>query len=72
MEASLAVCMSCGCGQPMDCHGDWRNIDYSCLQAAAKACSCTVRQVIQNMSQTLDMAHTQELANMLNSGGANA
>ncbi len=46
------MCMSCGCKEPHEQHGDGRNIVYEDLKAAADASSTSVKDVVQNISQT--------------------
>jgi hypothetical protein len=46
------MCMSCGCGEPHDDHGDTRNITYADLKKAADASKIPVKETVQNISTT--------------------
>lgn len=43
------MCLSCGCDQPNDNHGDARNITLQDIDAAAQAISTTRAKVLTNM-----------------------
>ena len=43
------MCMSCGCMQPNDHHGDERNITQDQLDRAAQAASISREQAAQNI-----------------------
>ncbi len=43
------MCVSCGCGQPNDDHGDSRNITLDDLNRAAEAAGTTRARVLQNI-----------------------
>lgn len=43
------MCLSCGCKQPDDAHGDERNITMQGLQDAAKAAEITPAEVVRNI-----------------------
>ncbi len=43
------MCISCGCGEPNDDHGDSRNITLDDLNQAAAAAGTTRDRVLQNM-----------------------
>ena len=43
------MCLSCGCGQPNDDHGDARNITMNDLNQAAEAAGTTRDKVLQNI-----------------------
>ncbi len=45
------MCVSCGCGQVNDDHGDQRNITVHDVQAAAQAANIDPRMVAQNIQQ---------------------
>jgi hypothetical protein len=47
------MCMSCGCGEPHELHGDQRNITYADLKKAADASKIPVRKAVQNIEMTL-------------------
>ncbi len=44
------MCMSCGCGQPNNNHGDNRNITEKDLNQAAQAAGITPEQAAKNIS----------------------
>ena len=46
------MCMSCGCGEPHEPHGDQRNITYADLKKAADASKIPVRKAVQNIEIT--------------------
>ena len=46
------MCLSCGCGQPNDDHGDARNITMNVLNQAAEAAGTTRDKVLQNIMNT--------------------
>jgi len=45
------MCLSCGCGNPNDDHGDSRNITLTDLNQAAEAAGTTRDRVLQNIMQ---------------------
>lgn len=45
------MCMSCGCKQPNENHGDQRNITMQDLQAAGQASDISPDQVVKNIQQ---------------------
>ncbi len=45
------MCISCGCGNYEDAHGDERNITVATLQRAAAASNLTLEQVVGNMRE---------------------
>ena len=47
------MCLSCGCGEPEDNHGDPANITLSMMEAAAKAAECSVDQAAHNIVDAL-------------------
>jgi prepilin-type processing-associated H-X9-DG protein len=47
------MCMSCGCGEPHERHGDKRNIVYADLKAAGAASKISVKEAVQNIQKTL-------------------
>jgi hypothetical protein len=47
------MCMSCGCGEPHETHGDKRNIVYADLKKAADASKISVKEAVQNVGKTL-------------------
>jgi hypothetical protein len=46
------MCMSCGCKQPNEDHGDQRNITIDGLQQAADASGISVDEVVRNIQET--------------------
>jgi hypothetical protein len=53
LERRGPVCMSCGCGEPHEDHGDARNITYSDLKKAADASKIAVKKTVKNIESTL-------------------
>ena len=47
------MCMSCGCGEPHERHGDRRNIVYSDLKKAGDASKISVKEAVKNIQTTL-------------------
>ncbi|MGH2768441.1 MAG: hypothetical protein ACRDIF_05725 [Actinomycetota bacterium] len=47
------MCMSCGCGEPQDDHGDGRHIKYDDLKAAADAAEISPEEAAENIRATL-------------------
>ena len=45
------MCISCGCGNYEDAHGDERNVTVATLQRAADAANLTLEQVVGNMRE---------------------
>ena len=45
------MCLSCGCGQPNEQHGDPRHITLSQIEQAAQASNISVQQAIENIRQ---------------------
>lgn len=45
------MCISCGCGDYEDTHGDERNLTVATLQRAADAANLTLDQVLGNMRE---------------------
>jgi hypothetical protein len=52
------MCVSCGCGQPNDDHGDSRNITQNDLNNAAQAAGTTPNQVVQNIQKAMGYSGT--------------
>ncbi len=48
------MCMSCGCKQPDERHGDDRNIVRQDLEDAAKASDITAREVVKNIQDAFE------------------
>jgi len=43
------MCISCGCGEVYDDHGDARHLTLKDIEQAADAADLTVEQVVQNI-----------------------
>lgn len=52
------MCISCGCGNPDDDHGDARNITLKDLDQAAEAAGTTRHRVLQNIMQGMEPGST--------------
>ncbi len=48
------MCLSCGCGEPNEDHGDPRNITMQKLEEAAQAGDITPEQAAQNIVEGLE------------------
>ena len=48
------MCMSCGCGQGNDDHGEERNITADRLKAAAEAAGLSLEQVATNIRYAVE------------------
>ena len=46
------MCLSCGCGEPHDDHGDSRHITLADLEKAAEAGEVSVEEAAKNVLQT--------------------
>jgi hypothetical protein len=46
------MCVSCGCGESHDDHGDPRHLTLEDLEQAAEAAHLTVDQVVQNIQMS--------------------
>jgi len=46
------MCLSCGCGEPWNDHGNPKNITEQDLEDAAKAAGITREQALQNIART--------------------
>lgn len=44
------MCLSCGCGEPNERHGDDRHITQSDIEAAAAAAEISPQEVVSNIS----------------------
>lgn len=53
------MCMTCGCHEPFNPHGDPANITYADLAAAADAAGISVEQAAANLTATLADTHTR-------------
>jgi hypothetical protein len=52
------MCLSCGCGEPNERHGDERHITQEDVEAAAKAAETSPRQAAQNILDGLSQSQT--------------
>jgi hypothetical protein len=50
------MCLTCGCGELNDDHGDSRNITYDDLKAAAQAAEVSVDEAVKNFDETVKKA----------------
>lgn len=50
------MCLTCGCGEPHDDHGDPRHITYEDFQKAAEAAEISVDEALKNLEETLPKA----------------
>jgi hypothetical protein len=50
------MCLSCGCGEPNERHGDERNITQDDINAAAQASNITPQQAAQNIVSGLQQS----------------
>ena len=53
------MCLSCGCGEPDDNHGDPRHITAEMLEAAAEAAEITPEEAANNIVQALQPGPSQ-------------
>jgi len=56
------MCLSCGCKQPNEKHGDDRNITLSDIQAAAQAAETEPKSVVTNIQEGFDQFGKGEMA----------
>jgi hypothetical protein len=50
------MCLTCGCGDLNDDHGDSRHITYDDLKAAAQAAKVSVDEAVKNFDETVKKA----------------
>jgi hypothetical protein len=50
------MCLTCGCGEPNDDHGDSRHITYDDLKEAANAAEISLDEAVKNFDQTVKKA----------------
>jgi hypothetical protein len=48
------MCLSCGCGEPNENHGDPRNITMQKLEEAAEAANISTQEAAQNIVEGLE------------------
>jgi hypothetical protein len=51
-----SMCLSCGCGEPNDNHGDDRHITLDMLQQAAEAAEVSPEEAVNNIVETFRRA----------------
>lgn len=56
----MAMCLSCGCGEPNERHGDDRHITQDDLNAAAQASEISPKQAAQNILDGLQQESTAD------------
>ena len=49
------MCLTCGCGEPNEKHGDDRHITQDQIESAAKAAEITPMQAAQNIMNGMNM-----------------
>jgi hypothetical protein len=49
------MCLSCGCGEPNERHGDDRNITQEDIDQAAEAAKISPAEVIRNIASSAQM-----------------
>ncbi|HEX8100805.1 MAG TPA: hypothetical protein VF660_11470 [Actinomycetota bacterium] len=47
------MCVTCGCGEPHEDHGDPANITYEQLKKAADAAEISVDDAVKNIQETV-------------------
>lgn len=53
------MCLSCGCKQPNESHGDDRNITQRDIEAAAQAAEMEPKEVVTNIQQGFETGQPQ-------------
>ena len=53
------MCLSCGCGEPDDNHGDPRHITTQMMEEAAAAAEITVEEAANNITVALRTDESQ-------------
>jgi hypothetical protein len=51
-ERRIGMCLTCGCGEPNDNHGDSRHIIMDDLNNAAEAAEVSVDEAARNFQET--------------------
>jgi hypothetical protein len=54
------MCISCGCGEPAEDHGDTRHITTQTIQDAASAAGISEEKVWENMMQEAKKTSNQD------------
>ena len=65
------MCLSCGCKQPNEDHGDQRNFTMKDLQAAGQASDISPQQVVKNIQQGFEQFGSSEYAGAGEKGAQN-
>ena len=52
------MCLSCGCGQPNESHGDPRHITMQKLEEAAKALEISAEEAARNIQEGMQEANS--------------
>jgi hypothetical protein len=65
------MCLSCGCGQPSDAHGNSDHIVISDLERAAEAANISVEQAADNIKTTVG-EYASRSRPVLNNQGSDA
>ncbi len=55
-SSNVRMCLTCGCGQPNNDHGDPAHITYDDLKDAADAAEISVEEAAKNLQETLPKA----------------
>ena len=55
-----SMCLSCGCGEPNDNHGDDRHITLDMLQEAAEAAEVSPEEAVNNVVETFRRAQAPQ------------
>jgi hypothetical protein len=53
-ERGGAMCLTCGCGEPHNDHGDPAHITFEKFKEAADAAEISVEEAAQNLKETLE------------------
>ena len=48
------MCLSCGCGQPSETHGDARNITIERLEESAQAANISTQEAARNIREAAE------------------
>jgi hypothetical protein len=55
LKGVIEMCLSCGCGEPNERHGDDRNITQEDIDQAAEAAKISPAEVIRNIASSAQM-----------------
>jgi hypothetical protein len=56
IQKEETMCLTCGCGQPNEDHGDPAHITYDDLKKAADAAEISIEEAASNLQETLAKA----------------